>query len=69
MKTSPIHLWIHVKRFKFELKGNDLAKTVLSDYEWWTDGIGSILDKFALSVDAVHLNLYILLDNMIDIYM
>jgi len=53
VKRQPIHLWIHVKRFKFERKANDMAKSVLSEFEWWTNGVGDCVDKFGISVDAI----------------
>jgi hypothetical protein len=52
-KNMPINVWIHVKRFQLKSKGNDLVKAVLSEFPWWTAGIGSCVDRFALSTDAI----------------
>jgi len=52
-KKMPINIWIHVRRFQHQSKGNELVKTVLSEYPWWTDGVGSCVDRFALTIDAI----------------
>ncbi len=52
-RAQPVNLWVHIKRFPVKSAANQLAKDVLSSFEWWTVGIGGIVDKFAITVEPI----------------